>query len=63
VHNAANLALLIVNLSYILTLQDSFRGMTVLDLKTWFRAGKYVRHTLKFPPDFADDHFISQITN
>ncbi len=21
--------------------------MTMLDLKTWFRAGKYVRHTLK----------------
>ncbi len=60
VYNAANLALFMVNLSYILTLQNN---MTTLDLKTWFRAGKYVRHTLKSLPDFADDNFISQITN
>lgn len=63
VYNAANLALFMVNLSYVLTLQDSFRGMTILDLKTWFRAGKYVRYALKSLPDFADDNFISQITN
>jgi putative transposase len=60
VHNAANLALFMVNLSYTLTLQDS---MTTLDLKTWFRAGKYVRHALKSLPDSVDDNFISQITN
>lgn len=60
VHNAVNLALFMVKLSYALTLQDS---MTTLDLKTWFRAGKYVRHALKSLPDSVDDNFISQITN
>ncbi len=35
--------------------------MSVLDLKAWFRAGKFVWTMLKHFPESADDHFISQI--
>ncbi len=47
VHNAANLSLFMVNLSRVLRQQSEFQNMGVLDLKAWFRAGKYVRETLK----------------
>ncbi len=61
VHNRAHLALFMVNLTYALRQQPHYQAMSVLDLKAWFRAGKFVRETLKHCPESADDHFISQI--
>lgn len=61
VHNMANLALFMVNLTYALRQQPNYQAMSVLDLKAWFRAGKFVRETLKHFPESADDNFISQI--
>ena len=60
VYNAANLSMFMVNLSYALRQQDGFSDMGVLDLKTWFRAGKYVRETLKQLQHSADRDFISR---
>jgi len=60
VYNAANLAMFMVNLSHALRQQDVFSGMSVLDLKAWFRAGKYVRETLKQLQQTADLNFINR---
>jgi len=62
VHNAANLSMFMVNLSHALRKQPEFAGMSVLDLKAWFRAGKYVRETLKLLPQMPEPFFIEQIT-
>jgi hypothetical protein len=61
--NAANLAFFMVNISHILRRQPDFVGMSVLDLKAWFRAGKYVRETLKLLPQSPESISIDAIIN
>jgi len=61
VHNAANLALFMVNFSHILRQKTTYQNMSVLDLKAWFRAGKFVRETLKHLPLSLDVDFIAQV--
>jgi putative transposase len=67
VMNAANLALFMVNVSHLLRRQPAFDGMSVLDLKAWFRAGKYVRETLKCLPQIPEpisiDAIIQQVAS
>jgi hypothetical protein len=59
--NAANLAFIMVNVSHLLRHQPEFEGMSVLDLKAWFRAGKYVRETLKYLPEIPESISIEAI--
>lgn len=59
--NAANLALFMVNVSRLLRQQPEFAEMSVIDLKAWFRAGKYVRETLKWLPQIPEPIFIDAI--
>ena len=61
VYNAANLSMFMVNLSHALRQRDEFSGMSVLDLKAWFKAGKFVRETLKQLQQTVDDVFISRV--
>lgn len=61
--NAANLSFFMVNVSHILRLIPGFSGMSVIDLKAWFRAGKYVRETLKLLPQIPESIFIDSIIN
>jgi putative transposase len=63
VHNSANLAMLMVNLSHALIrpLRPKWPGLSVNDLKTWFRSRKYVVETLKLLPEMPEDIFIDQI--
>jgi hypothetical protein len=50
-----------INLSYMLRQQAPFAAMSVLDLKAWFQADKYVREVLKPIQQAADLNFISHI--
>jgi len=50
VRNAADLAFFMVNVSHVPRRQTEFSGMSVIDLKARFRAGGYVRETLKLLP-------------
>jgi putative transposase len=59
--NAANLAFFMVNVSHLLRQQSAFAGMSVLDIKAWFRAGKYVRETLKCLPQPPEPILIDAI--
>ena len=63
VHNAANLAMFMVNVSQ--TLLDHFRPtcptFSVIDLKAHFRGRKYVTETLKLLPQMPEPIFIDQI--
>jgi hypothetical protein len=59
--NAANLAFFMVNVSHLLRRQPEFDGMSVLDLKAWFRAGQYVRETLKCLPEIPESISIEAI--
>lgn len=63
VTNAANLAFLMVNLSA--ALLPSYRqhqpDFSVLDLKTHFRARRYLTETIKSLPDPPDADFISRL--
>ena len=59
--NAANISMLMVNISHALRKISEFSGMSILDLKTWFRAGKYVRETLKLLPESPDPVFIRSV--
>ena len=63
VTNAANLSLFMVNFAYCL-LRD-FRqtdpSCSVLDLKAYFRAYKYVEETLKMLPETPEPIFVQQI--
>jgi putative transposase len=59
--NAANLSLFMVNISHLLRRQPEFDSMSVLDLKAWFRAGKYVRETLKCLPQIPEPISIDAI--
>jgi len=63
VHNSANLAMFMVNLSHALIrpLRPKWPGLSVNDLKTWFRSRKYVVETLKLLPEMPEEIFIDQI--
>ena len=61
--NAANLAFFMVNVSHILRHRSEFAGMSIIDLKAWFRAGKYVRETLKLLPKIPEGISIQSIVN
>ncbi len=61
--NAANLAFFMVNVSHILRHRPEFDGMSIIDLKAWFRAGKYVRETLKLLPQIPEGVSIQSIVN
>jgi putative transposase len=60
VHNAANFAMFMVNSTAALRRCPAFSPMSVLDLKAWFRAAKYVRETLKLLPQKPEAIFIEQ---
>jgi putative transposase len=62
VYNSANLAMFMVNLSHALMrpLQPHWPGMSVNDLKAWFRSRKYVVETLKLLPEMPEPIFIDQ---
>ena len=63
VTNAANLAFLMVNLSAALLLPQRQQqpNFSVLDLKAYFRAHRYLDETIKLLPHPPDDHLISRI--
>lgn len=65
--NAANFALFMVNVSHLLRRQPQFAGMSVLDLKAWYRADKYVRETLKCLPQIPElisiDAIVRQVAS
>ena len=63
VRNAANLAFFMVNVSHILRRRPEFSNMSVIDLKAWFRAGKYVRETLKLLPQIPEGISIQSIAD
>src|SRR5437016_12759574 len=62
VYNSANLAMFMVNLSHALIrpLQPHWPGMSVNDLKAWFRSRQYVVETLKLLPEMPEPIFIDQ---
>ena len=62
VYNSANLAMFMVNLSHALMrlLQPHWPGLSVNDLKAWFRSRKYVVETLKLLPEMPEPIFIDQ---
>ncbi len=60
IHNAANLAMFMVNISAALRGCLEFSQMSVIDLKAWFRAAKYVRETLKLLPQKPEAICIEQ---
>ncbi len=63
VTNAANLSLLMVNLSAVLLAR--FRQQdpqcSVLDLKAWYRGSKYVAELIKLLPESPDDDLMAQL--
>ncbi len=61
--NAANLAFFMVNISHILRRCPNFSGMSIIDLRAWFRAGKYVRETLKLLPQIPEGVSIQSIAD
>ena len=63
VTNAANLALFMVNLVYVLLgdLRQTDPHWSVLDLKAYCRGYKYVTETLKMLPEQPDEHLVGQI--
>ena len=61
VYNAANLSMFMINLSQILRQPAPFLGRSVIDLKVWFPADKYVREVLKLLQQSADPNFINRI--
>lgn len=62
VYNSANLAMFMVNLSHAVMrpLQPHWPGLSVNDLKAWFRSRKYVVETLKLLPEMPEPIFIDQ---
>jgi putative transposase len=62
VYNSANLAMFMVNLSHAVMrpLQPHWPGVSVNDLKAWFRSRKYVVETLKLLPEMPEPIFIEQ---
>ncbi|NJO18318.1 MAG: transposase [Thioploca sp.] len=61
IHHATNLSMFMVNLSYVLRQQTPFFSRSILDLKAWFKADKYVREILKLLPQSADLNFNDRI--
>lgn len=61
VYNAANLSMFMVNLSYVLRHKTPFLCRSVIDLKAWFRADKYVREVLKQLTQSLDHFFMDHI--
>jgi putative transposase len=63
VPNAANLSMFMVNLSQTLLQKKSGKfGQSINDLKSWFRASKYVQRTLKLLGQNPDPIFIENLT-
>lgn len=63
VHNAANLSMFMVNLSQALLRKKSSKlGQSINDLKSMFRASKYVETTLKLLGKNPDPIFIENLT-
>ena len=62
VYNSANLAMFMVNLSHAVMrpLQPQWPGVSVNDLKAWFRSRQYVIETLKLLPEMPEPIFIDQ---
>lgn len=63
VHNSANLALFMVNLSQVLirSMRAQWPEFSVNDLKAYFRGRKYAVETLKLLPEMPDSIFIDQV--
>jgi putative transposase len=63
VHNAANLALVMVSLSTVLLgeVRQTDPQCSVLDLKAWYRGSKYVSETIKLLPDKLDERLVVRI--
>jgi putative transposase len=63
VHNSANLAMFMVNVSHALIrpTRAQWPELSVNDLKAWFRGRKYVVETLKLLPEMPDAIFIEQV--
>ena len=59
--NAANLAFFMVNFSAALRQSEAAAHLSVLDLKAYFRAHRYLSETIKLLPDPPDEHLISRI--
>ena len=63
VPNAANLSTFMVNLSTALLQKKSGKlGQSINDLKSWFRASKYVQRTLKLLGQKEDPILIEGLT-
>jgi putative transposase len=65
VHNSANLAMFMVNVSHALIRprRAQWPEFSVNDLKAWFRGRKYVMETLKLLPEMPDAIFIDQVVS
>ena len=63
VRNAADLAFFMVNVSHVPRRQTEFSGMSVIDLKARFRAGRYVRETLKLLPRIPEAISIQSVAD
>lgn len=65
VHNSANLAMFMVNVSQALIrpMRPQWPECSVNDLKAWFRGRKYVLETLKLLPEMPDATFIDQVVS
>jgi putative transposase len=65
VHNSANLAMFMVNVSHALIrpMRTQWPEFSVSDLKAWFRGRKYVVETLKLLPERPDALFIDQVVS
>jgi putative transposase len=65
VHNSANLAMFMVNVSQVLirSMRVQWPEFSVNDLKAWFRGRKYVVETLKLLPEMSDSIFIDQVVS
>jgi putative transposase len=63
VHNSANLAMFMVNVSHALIrpMRPQWPEFSVNDLKAWFRGRKYVVETLKLLPEMPDAICIEQV--
>ena len=65
VHNSANLAMFMVNVSHALIrpMRAQWPEFSVNDLKAWFRGRKYVMETLKLLPEMPNAICIEQVVS
>jgi putative transposase len=63
VTHAAHLSLFMVNVSYrfLRDVRQSDPACSLLDLKAWFRADKYVTETIKMLPEKPEPVLLAQI--